>query len=264
MLFRSTTHFSIMDTEGNMVAATLTVNTPFGSKFMVEGTGFVLNNEMDDFSAKPAAPNAYGLIGFKANEIQPDKRPLSSMSPTLMIGEDKAAVVGTPGGSRIITMVLLLVGFVGPSFGYRDYFTPEQKQKLADIQTVLVDVIALTDKGKIDASAIQDLVVSRMEDLGYSVVTNSSDPHDVVFRVKCEQYKTWEGTTPKGGDADLPDSPARLWKGPACQITYVLGSQKVKWQKEVRTEFEDAVLAARAGVVCRALPEAGRYWFGGE
>jgi gamma-glutamyltranspeptidase/glutathione hydrolase len=102
-----TTHFSIMDAEGNLVSATLTVNTPFGSKFMVPGTGFVLNNEMDDFSAKPASPNEWGLIGFTANEIQPGKRPLSSMSPTLMIGEDKVAVIGTPGGSRIITMVLL-------------------------------------------------------------------------------------------------------------------------------------------------------------
>ena len=102
-----TSHFSIMDAEGNLVAATLTVNTPFGSKFAVPGTGFVLNNEMDDFSAKPGEPNDYGLIGFTANEIQPRKRPLSSMSPTLMIGEDRVAVIGTPGGSRIITMVLL-------------------------------------------------------------------------------------------------------------------------------------------------------------
>ena len=102
-----TTHFSIIDSEGNMVSATLTVNTPFGSSFMVPGTGFVLNNEMDDFSAKPGEPNAYGLIGFTANEIQPFKRPLSSMSPTLMLGKDKVAVIGTPGGSRIITMVLL-------------------------------------------------------------------------------------------------------------------------------------------------------------
>jgi gamma-glutamyltranspeptidase/glutathione hydrolase len=102
-----TTHFSIIDAEGNMVAATLTVNTPFGSAFMPPGTGFVVNNEMDDFSAKPGEPNAYGLIGFAANEIQPFKRPLSSMSPTFMIGDDKRAVIGTPGGSRIITMVLL-------------------------------------------------------------------------------------------------------------------------------------------------------------
>ncbi len=102
-----TTHFSIIDSEGNMVAATLTVNTIFGSGFMVPGTGFMLNNEMDDFSAKPGEPNAFGLIGFTANEIQPFKRPLSSMTPTLMLGEDRVAVIGTPGGSRIITMVLL-------------------------------------------------------------------------------------------------------------------------------------------------------------
>jgi gamma-glutamyltranspeptidase/glutathione hydrolase len=102
-----TTHFSVIDADGNMVAATLTVNLPYGAAFMVPGTGFLLNNEMDDFSAKPGEPNAFGLIGFTANEIQPGKRPLSSMSPTFMIGEDKQAAIGTPGGSRIITMVLL-------------------------------------------------------------------------------------------------------------------------------------------------------------
>jgi gamma-glutamyltranspeptidase / glutathione hydrolase len=102
-----TTHFSIIDADGNMVAATLTVNLPFGSAFMAPGTGLVVNNEMDDFSAKPGVPNAFGLIGFAANEIRPYKRPLSSMSPTFVIGPDKRAVLGTPGGSRIITMVLL-------------------------------------------------------------------------------------------------------------------------------------------------------------
>ena len=102
-----TTHFSIIDAEGNMVAATLTVNLPFGSAFMPPGTGLLVNNEMDDFSAKEGEPNAYGLIGFTANEIQPFKRPLSSMTPTFMLGEDRRAVIGTPGGSRIITMVLL-------------------------------------------------------------------------------------------------------------------------------------------------------------
>ena len=102
-----TTHFSIIDADGNMVAATLTVNLGFGSTFMPPGTGLVVNNEMDDFSAKEGEPNAFGLIGFTANEIQPYKRPLSSMTPTFMIGKDKRAVTGTPGGSRIITMVLL-------------------------------------------------------------------------------------------------------------------------------------------------------------
>ncbi|MCF6300885.1 MAG: gamma-glutamyltransferase, partial [Proteobacteria bacterium] len=108
-----TTHFSVIDTDGNLVATTQTVNTVFGSKFIAAGTGVMLNNEMDDFSAKPGESNAYGLIGGEANSIQPGKRPLSSMTPTFIIGEDDVAVIGTPGGSRIITMVLL---------GILDYF----------------------------------------------------------------------------------------------------------------------------------------------
>lgn len=148
-------------------------------------------------------------------------------------------------GLSIIT-ILLLLGLAVPSFAYRDYFTLEQKQQIANIQTVRVDAIALTDKGKIDASAIEDLVVSRMESLGYTVVTDPSQPHDVVFKVKCEQYKTWEGTATQGGDADLPDSPSRLWKGPACQLTYVLGGMKIDWQKEVRADFDDPAAAAAA------------------
>ncbi len=102
-----TTHFSVIDTAGNMVSATLTVNTGLASGFIAEGTGVLLNNEMDDFSAKPGEPNAYGLIGEKANRIEPKKRPLSSMTPTFVYSDDQVAVLGTPGGSRIITMVLL-------------------------------------------------------------------------------------------------------------------------------------------------------------
>jgi len=102
-----TTHFSLIDGEGNMVSATLTVNLPFGAAYAPPGTGVLVNNEMDDFSAKPGEPNAYGLIGFSANAIEPHKRMLSSMSPTIVIGDDRTAVLGTPGGSRIITMVLL-------------------------------------------------------------------------------------------------------------------------------------------------------------
>ena len=101
-----TTHFSIIDKQGNRVAATLSVNYPFGSCFVPPGTGILLNDEMDDFSAKPGKPNAYGLVGAKANEIQPGKRMLSSMSPTFIESENKLAILGTPGGSRIITMVL--------------------------------------------------------------------------------------------------------------------------------------------------------------
>jgi gamma-glutamyltranspeptidase / glutathione hydrolase len=102
-----TTHFSILDKEGNRVAATMSVNYLFGSCFVVPGSGFLLNDEMDDFSAKPGVPNAYGLIGAEANAIAPGKRPLSSMSPTFLENERGVAILGTPGGSRIITMVLL-------------------------------------------------------------------------------------------------------------------------------------------------------------
>ncbi|MEE9350747.1 MAG: gamma-glutamyltransferase, partial [Thiotrichaceae bacterium] len=102
-----TTHFSIIDKEGNRVAATLSINYPFGSCFIPEGTGVLLNDEMDDFSSKPGAPNGYGLVGAKANAIEPGKRMLSSMSPTFLETDDRLAVIGTPGGSRIITMVLL-------------------------------------------------------------------------------------------------------------------------------------------------------------
>jgi gamma-glutamyltranspeptidase/glutathione hydrolase len=102
-----TTHFSIVDNEGNRVAATLSINYPFGSCFVAEGTGVLLNDEMDDFSSKPGVPNAYGLIGAEANAIEPGKRMLSSMTPTFLETKDRLAVLGTPGGSRIITMVLL-------------------------------------------------------------------------------------------------------------------------------------------------------------
>ncbi len=102
-----TTHFSVLDKQGNRVAATLTINFPFGSGFMPYGTGVLLNDEMDDFSAKPGVPNVYGLIGAQANAIAPGKRPLSSMTPTFLDDGERVAILGTPGGSRIITMVLL-------------------------------------------------------------------------------------------------------------------------------------------------------------
>lgn len=100
-----TSHFSIIDAEGNIAAVTQSVNLPFGAAFVAPGTGFVLNNEMDDFSVKPGVPNAFGLIGEDANAIAPGKRPLSSMSPTILLGDERVAAIGTPGGSRIITMV---------------------------------------------------------------------------------------------------------------------------------------------------------------
>ncbi len=101
-----TTHYSIVDKAGNAVAITTTLNNSYGSKVFVGGAGFLLNDEMDDFSAKAGVPNLYGLVGTKANEIQPRKRMLSSMTPTIVTeGEKLKLVVGTPGGSTIITSV---------------------------------------------------------------------------------------------------------------------------------------------------------------
>ena len=101
-----TTHYSIVDGDGNAVSITTTLNGGFGSKIFVKGAGFLLNNEMDDFSSKPGVPNMFGLVGGKANSIQPNKRMLSSMTPTIMEKDGKLfMVVGTPGGSTIITSV---------------------------------------------------------------------------------------------------------------------------------------------------------------
>lgn len=103
----NTSHFSILDTEGNLVAVTQTVNYIFGSCFLAEGTGVLLNDEMDDFSAKPGVKNVFGLVGSDKNAIRPGRRPVSSMTPTFLLSPDRLAVFGTPGGSRIPTMVLL-------------------------------------------------------------------------------------------------------------------------------------------------------------
>lgn len=100
-----TSHFSIIDADGNMVAVTQTVNTHFGSGLVPPGTGMFLNNEMDDFALVPGAPNAYGLLGNKANAPAPGKRMLSSMSPSFVFGKDRIGVIGSPGGSTIITQV---------------------------------------------------------------------------------------------------------------------------------------------------------------
>jgi len=105
-----TTHFSVADRHGNLVATTTTLNLNFGSGWMAQGTGVLLNNEMDDFAIKPGVPNAFGLIGSKANALEPGKRPLSSMTPTLLFKDGQPWIAtGSPGGSRIITIVLQVI-----------------------------------------------------------------------------------------------------------------------------------------------------------
>jgi gamma-glutamyltranspeptidase / glutathione hydrolase len=119
-----TTHISILDADGNRVAATFTVNFRFGSGFMPPGTGVILNDEMDDFVSKPGVPNGFSLVGNNANAIAPHKRPLSSMMPTFLETKHGLAILGTPGGSRIISMVLL---------GTLDYFNGGDAKSIVSI-----------------------------------------------------------------------------------------------------------------------------------
>lgn len=119
-----TTSIAVMDANGNLVGGTFTVNFRFGSGFMPPGTGVILNDEMDDFVSKPGVPNGFGLVGNSANEIAPHKRPLSSMMPTFLYTTHGLAILGTPGGSRIISMVML---------GTLDYFNGGDAQSIVSI-----------------------------------------------------------------------------------------------------------------------------------
>ena len=144
--------------------------------------------------------------------------------------------------SLVILGVLLLLG--DPSWARREALTAEQKSQMERIDRVLITVIALSDKGAIDAGPLIEVAATRMKESGYTPVTDPTQPHDVELKIKCEQKKTWEGTTTMGSDADLPDAPSRIWKGPACQFGYLLNGKKMAWRKEVRTDFDDAQAAA--------------------
>jgi gamma-glutamyltranspeptidase/glutathione hydrolase len=159
-----TTHFSIIDADGNMVAGTQTVNTSFGSCLVIPGTGFVLNNEMDDFALVPGKPNAYGLIGYEANAPAKGRRPLSSMTPTFVFGPDKDLVIGTPGGSRIITMVLEgVLAFVDGMDAQQIVAKPRFHHQY------LPDVIS-AEPGALDAGTI-----AALRRMGYSI--NAGEGH---------------------------------------------------------------------------------------
>ena len=152
--------------------------------------------------------------------------------------------------------IIMCVGMVvSEGFARRTYFTPEQKAQLQAIQTIRVKVLALTERGKGNGQAIQDIIQERLIPLGYKVVSSRDEPSDVLLMVKCEERKKWAGTTRAGGDADQADAPSRLWKGPACLFTYRLNGRDLGWQKEARTDFEDPVSAAKAA----NAPKSGSY-----
>ncbi len=146
-----TTHFSVLDSDGNRVAGTLSINYPFGACMIPRGTGVLLNNEMDDFSVKPGVPNLYGLIGAEANAIAPGKRPLSSMSPTFVENEHAVAILGTPGGSRIISMVLLGI------LDFADGKMPESWVSLPRFHHQFYPDVVQYEEGAFDAKTLQRL-----------------------------------------------------------------------------------------------------------
>lgn len=146
-------------------------------------------------------------------------------------------------------LLCLILTIATPAQARQESLTSEQKLKLEQINRVRVEVIALTDNGAADPAPLTDVVTKRLQEFGYTVIPDPSQPHDATFVVKCEQRKTWEGTTNMGSDADLPDSPSRLWKGPACQMSYLLDGKRMGWRKEVRTDFQDAQQAAAAAQI---------------
>jgi len=154
-----------------------------------------------------------------------------------------------------LPLILLISLLVTESSARRELLTSQQKEILEKAERVLVEVIAITDHGSPDPSPLTEVVTRRMKEVGYTAVTDPTQPHDLVFKVKCEQRKVWEGTTTMGSDADMPDSPSRVWKGPACQLTYLLDGKKMSWRKEVRTEFQDSIQAAEAS----KAPDPGAY-----
>ena len=164
-----TTHYSIVDKDGNAVANTTTLNLTFGSGVVVEGAGFILNDEMDDFSAKPGVPNAYGVVGNTANEIQPGKRMLSSMSPTMLIRDGEVhLVVGTPGGSTIFTSVFQTIVNI-LDFG----MTPAEAVGATRFHHQLLPPDLITYS---PGRPLPDEIISQLSDRGYR-----AEPHNFRF-----------------------------------------------------------------------------------
>jgi gamma-glutamyltranspeptidase/glutathione hydrolase len=153
-----TTHFSIIDAEGNIVSATQTVNLLYGSGLVAEGTGVILNDEMDDFALKPGTPNAFGVMGFDANKPEPGKRMLSSMTPTIMVSPGKVAALGAPGGSRIITEVLLGI------LGYDDGLSAQEVAALPRFHHQWMPDVISAEKGALD-----DATVKSLQAMGHTV-----------------------------------------------------------------------------------------------
>jgi gamma-glutamyltranspeptidase/glutathione hydrolase len=184
-----TTHYSIVDAQGNAVSITTTLNGSFGAKIFVKGAGFLLNNEMDDFSAKPGVPNMYGLVGGKANSIQPGKRMLSSMTPTIVEKNGKLfMVVGTPGGSTIITSVFQTILNVIE-------FNQDAQQAVTSKR---FHHQWLPDEVDIETDAFSSTVLSKLQQKGYKVITKGNIGRVDAIVVTPDGYVG--GADPRGDD----------------------------------------------------------------
>ncbi len=189
-----TTHYSIVDRDGNAVSITTTLNGGFGSKIFVAGAGFLLNNEMDDFSAKPGVPNMFGLVGGKANAIQPGKRMLSSMTPTILEKDGKLfMIVGTPGGSTIITSVFQTI------LNVIDF---DQSMQTA-VDSKRFHHQWLPDQIDFEKGAIDSLSQIRLTQKGYKLVQRKggSGRVDAILLTPWGYYEG--GADPRGDDTKL-------------------------------------------------------------
>ena len=177
-----TTHFSIIDDDGNRVAATLSINGPFGSGMVAGNTGILLNNHMDDFSIGIGKGNAYELVGNRANGIEPGKRPLSSMSPTFVESEKGVLAIGTPGGSRIISMVMLAI---------LEYLDPVDVNPENVVSLARYHHQYLPDRVQIEPDSFDDDWVSELKSKGHDVQVyrrkwgNMQAIHCDVSHVRC-------------------------------------------------------------------------------
>ena len=190
-----TTHFAVIDKFGNRVAVTQSINFWFGSAFVPEGTGILLNNEMDDFSIKPGTENGYGLIGYNANAIEPGKRMLSSMTPTFLESDRGFVILGTPGGSRIISMILLSA---------LDWINGGDAKSMVSIprfhHQYYPDYVLYEDK------AFSQIEINNLEEMGHKLKkSNRQFGNMQVIQWDREKNEIYVASDPRGREKNLTD-----------------------------------------------------------
>ena len=192
-----TTHYSIVDQWGNAVSNTYTINWNYGSGVVVEGAGFLLNNEMDDFSAKPGVPNIFGVVGNVANEIQPEKRMLSSMSPTILLNDGNVEMVlGTPGGSTIFTSVFQTI------VNIMDFdMSPYQAIESTRFHHQLLPPDEITYNGFTIGNPLPKETISQLGEKGYKAIPHDYDFGDVQVIVR--EDESWIAASDPRDRGDL-------------------------------------------------------------